>query len=727
MIAELMSGLIKANLAAAAAILLVLALRRPVRARFGARAAYGLWGAPLLAAAAILLPHPARQTPLPPVVAQAVAATEVFSATPAPTPPERTVRATPAQAAFAAWLTGALSVAGLLLVHQARFLASLGHLSREGGRLRRAQRPGVGPALVGVFRPWIVTPADFEARFGPAERELILAHEDVHLARGDAAANAIACAAQAACWFNPLVHLAARLVRIDQELACDAAVIDRFPDRRRAYAELLLKTQIATQPLPLGCHWPAGAVHPLKERIAMLKLPSPRLAARRLGLMTAATTALACAAGAWAAQPGHAGQPVPPAAPSAIPNNGHLEPEQAARLVGPGQSMLCKPDEKRELHNCRILGSPFAAIATAADVQREWPAAAKKAGLTGYVTLRCSPNHAKAMLDHCEGYHFGGAAERPELKAAFEQAAVRVISIIRLKANPGPDDATLPPAGFYTIEFNDHPHMPGGPPADPPVTRYPDFLPGPPKPAAAARTDAAPAARLQPASFAPAPAPTATLIPQPEWLEKPTLADLVAAYPAADKDELGGMAVLDCRFADDGRLTGCRVASETPPEDGFGAAALKLAPLFRARLLTPEGTKVAGSAVRIPFRFQGPHGAPAPALSGPATVTRPVWTEKPTAADIARLYPTEALRQHLSAQVVMNCRVGADGRLAECGIANVPAWLGKDLPESVAMDFGSATLQLAKLFRMQPRAADGTDTSGGLIHIPVRWQPPGQP
>jgi TonB family protein len=221
-----------------------------------------------------------------------------------------------------------------------------------------------------------------------------------------------------------------------------------------------------------------------------------------------------------------------------------------------------------------------------------------------------------------------------------------------------------------------------------------------------------------------------TLVPQPDWAEKPTMADLIAAYPAADKDELGGSAALDCRFASDGRLTACKVASETPPEDGFGAAALKLAPLFRARPLTPQGTPVAGQAVRIPFRFQGPHGGPPGqglSLYDPATVTRPVWIEKPTGADIARLYPAEALRQGLSAQVVMNCRVGADGRFAECGIARVDVGGDRGPPSGADMDFGTATLQLTKLFRMQPKAGDGTDTAGGVIHIPVRWEPPSKP
>src|SRR5690242_2083907 len=81
MVAELMSGLLNANIAGAAAVLLVLALRRPVRARVGARAAYALWAAPIVAGLAVLLPHPVRHAPPPRLMAPVAAVAEVFDAT----------------------------------------------------------------------------------------------------------------------------------------------------------------------------------------------------------------------------------------------------------------------------------------------------------------------------------------------------------------------------------------------------------------------------------------------------------------------------------------------------------------------------------------------------------------------------------------------------------------------------------------------------------------------
>ena len=127
-----------------------------------------------------------------------------------------------------------------------------------------------GPAIVGFSQPRIVTPDDFSRRFSDAERKLILTHEQVHLDRNDARINALVALVRSAFWFNPMIHIGAKAMRIDQELSCDAEVIDRRPRVRRAYAETLLKTQLASRPLPVGCYWPAESQHPLAERIDML-------------------------------------------------------------------------------------------------------------------------------------------------------------------------------------------------------------------------------------------------------------------------------------------------------------------------------------------------------------------------------------------------------------------------------------------------------------------------
>jgi beta-lactamase regulating signal transducer with metallopeptidase domain len=127
-----------------------------------------------------------------------------------------------------------------------------------------------GPAVVGLIAPRVILPAD-DGSYTPQERELIRAHEREHVARKDPRAAAVVALFQCLCWFNPFAHLAAYLLRLDQELACDAAVVMNRPGTRALYARTLLKTQLATQPLPFGCYWPARSRHPLELRVEMLK------------------------------------------------------------------------------------------------------------------------------------------------------------------------------------------------------------------------------------------------------------------------------------------------------------------------------------------------------------------------------------------------------------------------------------------------------------------------
>ena len=385
MIVGLLVGLAKANLAMGAAVLAVLALRGQVRPRFGARAAYALWLAPPAAALAAAIPHHGAGGAVAPVVLTLAAAG----------------RALPGQAAshaglvpmvlLAVWLVGAVAAATVLLRRQAAFLRSLGRLKPAGGGVLRAERTGVGPAVVGALHPRIVTPADFEARFGAAERELVLAHERMHLETGDAAVNALAAACQCLGWFNPLVHLGASRLRTDQELACDAAVVGRFPERRRLYAELLLKTQLGAQPLPFGCQWPADAQHPLKERIVMLKSPLPEPAMRAMGAFVAAAIVVAAGSAAWAATP----------AP--------------AKLIT--QPVWVKKPDGR-------------------DIARLYPARAAQEKVTAQLTMACRID-AEGLLRDCivdSGKLVGDALTRPDDEQAFKAAMLELSKSFQMAA-----------------------------------------------------------------------------------------------------------------------------------------------------------------------------------------------------------------------------------------------------------------------------------------------------
>lgn len=294
-VADLFPILCETTTAGSAAILLMLALRRPLRRAFGAGIAYAAWALVPLAMLAVLLP--AAQSPtevMPNVAVQATVDSLVGN---------QAGRATPG---LATWLViavacGALACTLWMAVQQRRFMRGLGLLTDRGDGVFVAQTTEGLPAVVGLWRPRIVLPADAMHRYDAAERDLMLAHERAHIARGDLHANAVVAALRCLFWFNPLLHLAAMRFRHDQELACDQQVVRRHPDARRAYGEAMLKTQLARGVLPLGCHW--AQTHPLRERIEMLKLPLHSMRRRAIGRATAVALLLATGYAAWAAQP----------------------------------------------------------------------------------------------------------------------------------------------------------------------------------------------------------------------------------------------------------------------------------------------------------------------------------------------------------------------------------------------------------------------------------------
>ena len=299
---DLLTHIVFSALSCSAAIALVLAARDFVARHFGPPVAYASWALVPIAALAVLLPARSvvvvmRALPAPSVAVAASPETVVVM----PLPPTAGFDA--ASGLFCLWIAGAVATLLVFLWQQRRFVRSLGRLDALHGGLHRAQTTHGCPVLVGVWRPRIVVPADFETRYTAAERDLILAHERQHRARGDAPANALATLLRSVFWFNPLAHFAASRFLADQELACDAVVIARFPNARRAYADALMKTQLGGGRAALACHWRARNV--LRERITTLALPSVGRSRRRLGNIAVAATVLAASVAAWAAQPAH--------------------------------------------------------------------------------------------------------------------------------------------------------------------------------------------------------------------------------------------------------------------------------------------------------------------------------------------------------------------------------------------------------------------------------------
>lgn len=295
MSSDLLRLLLATTLATSLVILLLYLLRAPLRRWLGAGAAYASWLCVPVAALAVLLP--AREVAVE-WDAVGTVLMPMRAATAAAAPSLSSMWET---CLLVAWLGGGVAMAGWLWMRQHRFVRGLGELRLRGDGLWSATSTRGLPAATGLFRPRIVVPADFESRYLERERVLIACHERLHINRGDLVANAFMSALRCVYWFNPLIHLAARRLRIDQELACDEDVIRRHPGARRSYGEAMLKGQLDVGPAPLACHWPAP--HPLRERIAQLGKQLPSRRRRALATLLVAAMVVAAGYGAWAAQP----------------------------------------------------------------------------------------------------------------------------------------------------------------------------------------------------------------------------------------------------------------------------------------------------------------------------------------------------------------------------------------------------------------------------------------
>ncbi len=275
---EALLVLLRLNLVAAAAITLVLLIRPLVRRWLGAHQVYLSWLIVPVAVIGAITPAPESSDPVPPLEATVGGAFDWLS------------QGGHGWMLAAVWAAGVAVCASMVAWRYGRFLAQ--------------ERAGVaGPAIVGVVSPRVVTPIDFEARYTPEECRLVRAHERAHIDRMDARCNALVLAVQCLNWFNPLIHLAARAIRFDQELACDATVMTQLPGERRRYAEALLHSQHGALASPLGCDWSSAGARLLMTRLTTLLEKPPGEDRCELGDMMLACLWTVVLITAWTAQP----------------------------------------------------------------------------------------------------------------------------------------------------------------------------------------------------------------------------------------------------------------------------------------------------------------------------------------------------------------------------------------------------------------------------------------
>ncbi len=94
------------------------------------------------------------------------------------------------------------------------------------------------PLLAGIWKPRILLP---KREIDTEDLLDIFRHELTHYKHKDLWMNLIVLAASAVHWFNPLVYIMAKTIRVDRETACDEAVVaNKDTENRKNYGEIII-------------------------------------------------------------------------------------------------------------------------------------------------------------------------------------------------------------------------------------------------------------------------------------------------------------------------------------------------------------------------------------------------------------------------------------------------------------------------------------------------------
>ena len=159
------------------------------------------------------------------------------------------------------WQAVALGLGLYFVLSYFKFFAGIRKLEAEGavktvyqGKQRIITDGQLNsPFTAGLFHPVIYLPAGLESR----SRELIIAHERIHIRRRDYLVKPMALLVLCVYWFNPLVWLAAWMMERDMEASCDEAVLRGADSKERSlYAETLLclaqRPRVSGYPIAFG-------------------------------------------------------------------------------------------------------------------------------------------------------------------------------------------------------------------------------------------------------------------------------------------------------------------------------------------------------------------------------------------------------------------------------------------------------------------------------------------
>jgi bla regulator protein BlaR1 len=215
-------------IASAALMLLVLVVRAPIRRWVGPQLGYALWAIPALR---LMLPAmPTRLLDAMPFAHGAATRLPILIVGPrgASDRWHGLEQCFTNKGALTIWLIGAVGLFALYAGRHFQFCRRLPATSIHYGRvgtIRIIAADVEGPLAFGVFRRVIAVPYAFAKIYDASERDLALAHESAHHARGDLLANWASIIVLALHWWNPVAWIAIRAFREDQEFAADTHVL----------------------------------------------------------------------------------------------------------------------------------------------------------------------------------------------------------------------------------------------------------------------------------------------------------------------------------------------------------------------------------------------------------------------------------------------------------------------------------------------------------------------
>ena len=188
----------------------------------------------------------------------------------------------------ALWLSGTTLLLLRLIIQHIELRKDLKNIARPldempGAELFKARKYQViavkhkdmSPAVYGFLKPKIYFPVHVAKQLSVEQIQLIIEHEEQHIKQKHLWLNLLWDVLVCVGWFNPLIYIARKDFRHDQELFCDYLVLNKTSQSRtKDYGHALLSTVSATHSVSLLCSW--KVFNQLEERIMNITKPINR-------------------------------------------------------------------------------------------------------------------------------------------------------------------------------------------------------------------------------------------------------------------------------------------------------------------------------------------------------------------------------------------------------------------------------------------------------------------